>query len=163
MKELCLSSPKRGTSIKKARKCLESPKKVALSEDQALAMMIDANLSTHQYNVIRDRVKEINKKMYPPYYKVKGAKLLCYPSDINVTETCAEIKLQSLLDHTITRLCKAQEEVLKSVTDLSGLAIIVKWCCDGAEQVRYKQKFTEEQSNDESLFSISMVPIQLYS
>ena len=30
-----------------------------------------------------------------------------------------------------------------------------------AEQTRYKQKFSEEQCSDESLFSISMVPIQI--
>ncbi|KAJ8875909.1 hypothetical protein PR048_023816 [Dryococelus australis] len=57
----------------------------------------------------------------------------CYPSDINVTETHAEIKLQSLVDHTITRLCKVQD-VLKTITDMRSIDIFVKWGSDGAEQ-----------------------------
>ena len=32
----------------------------------------------------------------------------------------------------------------------------MKWGYDGAEQNRYKQKFSEEQCSDESLFSISI-------
>ncbi|EZA51186.1 hypothetical protein X777_10254 [Ooceraea biroi] len=80
VKELCVASPKR---------------------DQALAIIVDADLSTHQYNVIRQQVKNINSKLYPPYYKVKEAKQLCYPSGITLTEISAEVKLQSLIDHTV--------------------------------------------------------------
>lgn len=163
VRELCQYSPRRGTTIKKARKCVLNPKQSSLSEDQALALMVDANLSTHQYNVIRQQTNKIHHNIYPAYHKIKAAKQLCYPSDINITETFAEIKLQSLMDHTINRLCKVQEEVLKSIKDLKTLNIIVKWGCDGAEQNRYKQKFTGETCSDESLFSISMVPIQIYS
>ncbi|GBM84800.1 hypothetical protein AVEN_217788-1 [Araneus ventricosus] len=100
--------------------------------------------------------------MYPAYHKIKAAKQLCYPSDVNVTETFAEIKLQSLMDHTIMRLCKVQD-VLKSTRDLRTLDIIVKWDCDGTGRSRYKQKFSSENYSDESLFSISMVPFQIYS
>lgn len=163
VKELCLFSPRRGTVLKKARKYLESSKPVGLSPDQALALMVDANLSTHQYRTIREQVKGINKKIYPPYYTVKAAKQLCYPSGINVTETYAEIELQSLMDHTIIRLCKVQEDVLKTISNLKSLDIIVKWGCDGAEQSKYKQKFSEEHCSDENLFSISIVPIQMNS
>ncbi|GBN57958.1 hypothetical protein AVEN_268673-1 [Araneus ventricosus] len=99
--------------------------------------------------------------MYPAYHKIKVAKQLCYPSDVNVTETCAEIKLQSLMDHATMRLCKVQEDVLKSVRDLRTLDIIVKWGCEGAEQSRYKQKFSSENCSYQSLFHISMVPIHL--
>ncbi|GBL72728.1 hypothetical protein AVEN_127961-1 [Araneus ventricosus] len=101
--------------------------------------------------------------MYPAYHKIKAAKQLCYPSDVNVTETSAEIKLQSLIDQTIMRLCKAQEDVLKSIRDLRTLDIIVKWSCYMSEQSRYKQKFSSENCSDENLYSISMVPIQIYS
>lgn len=161
VKELCAFSPRRGTRIKKARRCFESIKREGLSADKAVALIVDANLSVHQYNTIRQQANEINNKMYPPYHKVKAAKQLCYPCDISVTETRAEVKLQSLMDHTITRLCKAQEEVLTTIGDLQSMEIIVKWGCDGAEQTKYKQKFSEEHCSDESLFSISIVPIQL--
>lgn len=128
-----------------------------------MALIVDANLSTHQYGIIREQSKVINRNLYPPYYRVKTAKQLCYPSEIDVSETHAEVKLQSLMDHTILRLCKVQEEVLKAIKELRNLDIVVKWGCDGAEQNRYKQKFSESHSSDESLFSISMVPIQMYA
>lgn len=163
VKELCLFSPRRGTNIKKARKIMATQRTDGLSADQALALIIDANLSTHQYRLIRQRTQHINKNMYPSYYKIKQAKQLCYPEEMSFTETLAEIKLQSLMDHTIKRLLKAQEEVLQTISELKILNIVVKWGCDGAEQVRYKQKFSDVNSSDESLFSISMVPIQLYS
>ncbi|KAK9680914.1 hypothetical protein QE152_g38725 [Popillia japonica] len=72
--------------------------------------------------------------------KVQAATRLCHPDDIRVSETYAEVKLQSLMDHTVTRLCKAQEEVIKAVNNLKTINIIVKWGCDGAEQNYYKQK-----------------------
>ena len=89
--------------------------------------------------------------------------MLCYPNDITITETSAEISLQSLLEHTVTRLCEVQEDVLKTLPDVvSNIDIAIKWGCDGAQQSVYRQKFSNGQSTDESLFSISMVPIQIY-
>ncbi|GBO01153.1 hypothetical protein AVEN_64229-1 [Araneus ventricosus] len=95
--------------------------------------MVDSNLSAHQYKVIRQQTNKIHKNMDPAYHKMKAAKQLCYPSDVNVTEIFAEIKLESLMDHIIMRLCKVLEDVLKSIRDLRSLDIIVKWDCDGAE------------------------------
>lgn len=103
-------------------------------------MIVDANLSTHQYNLVREKARIVDSQMYPSYYKVQAATRLCHPDDIRVSETYAEVKLQSLMDHTVTRLCKAQEEVIKAVNNLKTINIIVKWGCDGAEQNYYKQK-----------------------
>ncbi|GBO38284.1 hypothetical protein AVEN_22709-1 [Araneus ventricosus] len=107
VKELCDFSPKRGTTIKKKRgRVFQAQSKI----DQVLALTVDTNLLTHQYKVIRQQTNKMHKNMYPAYHKIKAAKQLCYPSDVNVTETFAEIKLQSLIDHTIMRLCKVQED-----------------------------------------------------
>ncbi|GBN09182.1 hypothetical protein AVEN_186924-1 [Araneus ventricosus] len=60
VKELCDFSPRRGTTMKKASKRFSSPKQSSLSEDHAL--MVDANLSTHQYKVnFRKKLKRRNK------------------------------------------------------------------------------------------------------
>ncbi|GBL86784.1 hypothetical protein AVEN_96024-1 [Araneus ventricosus] len=101
VKELWDFSPRRGTIIKKARKRFSSPKQSCLSENQVLALMVDSNSSTHQYKVIRQQTNKIHKNMHPAYHKIKAAKQLCYSSDVNVTETFADVKLQSLIDHTI--------------------------------------------------------------
>lgn len=164
VKELTVASPRRGTIIKKARMS-DHQTPGEFSADQALALIVDANLSTHQYNLIRTHAKNKNNKLYPAYYKVKEAKKLCYPTEINITETSAEIQLQTLIDHTVLRLCKAQQEVLETFYSSKkiNLNIIIKWGCDGAEQNKYRQKFSAENCTDESLFSICMVPLQIYS
>ncbi|KAF2897852.1 hypothetical protein ILUMI_08323 [Ignelater luminosus] len=112
-------------------KDIKKPK--SLSSDRALAIMVDANLSACQYNVIRQEVKDINPKLYPAYQVVKEAKKARYPRGITVTEVGAKTELQSLVDHTIRRLCVVQEDVLRTLTLLQErLSAIIKWGCDGA-------------------------------
>ncbi|GBM48339.1 hypothetical protein AVEN_106537-1 [Araneus ventricosus] len=109
VKELCFNcsckeffSQKRNNNKKKLGRVFQAQKKQScLSEDQVLALMVDSNLSTHQYKVIRQQTNKIYKKMYPAYQTIQAARQLCYPSDVNVTETFAEIKLQSPNDCTI--------------------------------------------------------------
>lgn len=88
VRELSNASFKRGTLIKKARKSFLQ-KQGVLSADQALAMILDANLSIYQYNIIHQQVKVINNKLYPSYYVIQKAKQSCYPLEINITETSA--------------------------------------------------------------------------
>ncbi|KAG5880333.1 hypothetical protein JTB14_017936 [Gonioctena quinquepunctata] len=107
VEELCRFSPRRETGMLN-----KGPKTKWLSNDQALALIIDANLSTHQYDIIRKRMEEINELKYPPYHEVETAEQLCYSNQLNVTETHAEVKLQSSMDYTIERLCTVQEEVI---------------------------------------------------
>ena len=86
------------------------------------------------------------------------------PRNILITDISAEVKLQEILDHTINRICKVQEEVLNNVADQEyRYKLVTKWGCDGSsDQSRYKQGFSEGGSGiDDSLFSISLVPLQL--
>ena len=133
-----------------------------MSPDQALALLIDANLSSNQYNIFRNRAKQFNCELYPLYHKVVEAKKMCYPSDITVNETSAEIPVQPLIDHTVRRICLSQKDVLATVDTIDTLTCIMKWGCDGSEQIKYKQKSTTDDCCDGNLFSISMVPIQIY-
>lgn len=158
--ELASASPERGSKIKKARiSSSNSPPKLA--PDQALALLIDANLSSNQYNIVRDQAKNHSCTLYPPYYVVKEAKRLCYPKDIIITEVSAEVSVQSLINHTVARLCVGLEGILRTLSNVKTLNIIVKWGCDGAEQVNYRQKYMDKHSSDDSMFSVSMVPIQM--
>lgn len=125
-------------------------------------MIIDANLSTHQYNIIREQGNSIVRNMYPSYHTVKQTREQCYPTDISGTETVVDIKLQSLIDHTIQRLCITQKDGFETFQNAEDLTFLMKWGCDGAQQSRYKQKFSSEDESDASLFSFSLVPIQLY-
>lgn len=53
-----------------------------------------------------DNAKELGSLIYPSYYILRQAKEACYPLEdsISITEINAEIKLHSLLDHTVHRL-----------------------------------------------------------
>ncbi|GBM68083.1 hypothetical protein AVEN_66748-1 [Araneus ventricosus] len=126
--------------------------------------MVDNGLPTRQYQRIREQAENLNFKLYPPYHKVKESKQLCYPHGISVTETSAEITLQTLVDHTVSRIChiKFVTEKLRLSTNTT-FEVIMKRVCDGSEQNRYKQKFSEDIFSDESHFSICVVPLQINS
>lgn len=73
-----------------------------------------------------------------------------------VTETRAEIQLQTILDKTAQRLVEAQEKVLKTLPELSSLTFISKWGCDGSSgHNAYKQKLVNAEDTDECLFVFS--------
>ncbi|GBM30250.1 hypothetical protein AVEN_26159-1 [Araneus ventricosus] len=98
IKELSAASPNRGTTIKTALISF-------LQKQQALVLMVDNGLSSRQYQRIREQAENLNCKLYPPYHKVKESKQLCYPHGISVTESSAEITLQALVDHSVSRIC----------------------------------------------------------
>lgn len=164
------NSPKRATRIKKA---LSSPKSVATkyTPEEALALYVDGRLTKHSYNLIRAGAKAHNADIYPAYNVIKQAKGACYPDkeSLSVSETVAEVKLQSLVDHTAKRLLVVQEDVLKQeACDLShDLKLIYKWGCDGSSgHSTYKQQFGGEGSalrTDSYLFAVCLVPLRLQS
>lgn len=131
-KKFATGSSKKGTHLKNA--LVRNNKPCGLSPDQALAIFIDTNLSKNQYQILRESVQHINPNLYPSYYKLQKAKERCYPADITITESSAEINLQSLLDHTLTRLCLSLKKELSGISDL---------CKSNATQNTYKQKFIQ--------------------
>lgn len=133
-----------------------------MSGKEALAMIIDAKLSRHQYAIIRSK----DKMKFPSYEKVLKAKQECYPNKDNIviTSTHAEVKLQALLDHTVSRLLVLQKDVLKTLNSekLENIVMISKWGFDGfSGNNEYKQKFELDDCSDSSVFMSSLVPIQL--
>lgn len=132
-----------------------------LTPFQALKVFVEADLTRRQYEIIRAS----NPKHYPCYDLLLKAKQECYPpkTALRVTATCAEINLQCLMDHTIQRLSIYLEEVLSTLNEIErkSLTIIYKWGCDGSQQARYKQKFSEDAESDASIFLSSFVPLQI--
>ena len=64
---------------------------------------------------------------------------------MKITGAAAEVSLQALLDHTITRLLSAIENVLASANLTSELTMFFKWGCDGSSgHSAYKQRFQRE-------------------
>lgn len=44
-----------------------------MSADEALSMMVDVDLSTHQYQIIRQRINKFVKNLLPSYDRIKEA------------------------------------------------------------------------------------------
>ncbi|XP_024875226.1 uncharacterized protein LOC112456728 [Temnothorax curvispinosus] len=165
VKEVTTSSPTRASKYKAAFQATSNVA-IPMSDDAALSVVVEAKLTKNQYSLIRQSMKEHHCNLYPPYDKVSQAKVRCYPprSDVTITETSAEVKLQALLNHTAERILLVQNDVIKSLLQetVKHMNLICKWGCDGSSgQSEYKQKFANENSSDEHVFLTSLVPLQL--
>ncbi|KAG5886038.1 hypothetical protein JTB14_000017 [Gonioctena quinquepunctata] len=137
-----------------------------LTEDKALSLLTEAKLTMFQYNIIRSNALEESCNLYPNYEFVIKAKKKCYPDNILITESSAEIQLQSLLDHTIKRLGLALGDVFSGLTEikLDNIWLMSKWGCDGTSgQAEYKQSFEHSCTSDDSSFVSSLVPVRIIS
>lgn len=127
-----------------------------LTPTQALSVFIEASLTRQQYEIIQKAAKD----RFPCYSVIQKAKKYCYPpqESYRVTQTCAEIELKELVNHTVRRLMMYLEDVLVHLTDeeLSSLELIYKWGCDGSQQAQYKQKFENSNDSDANIFQSSL-------
>ncbi len=145
---------------------LKSTSENTLSPDQALSVLVENRFPKRTYQGIRNIAKENNCKLYPSYKEVMTAKHRCYPptNTFSVSESCTEVKLQALLNHTANRILLLQENVFATLPPeiANNLTLYCKWGCDGSSgQSVYKQKFSEDGKCDDNIFFTSMVPLQL--
>lgn len=111
-----ISSPKRITKVKRLLCSPESEKSPCLTEDQALALIINTRSSKSTYLAYRMAAKSCKSNLYPSWNKILAAKSKCYPEPGKVIagDIGAEIDLQALLNLTALRLCILQKDVLES-------------------------------------------------
>jgi len=90
--------------------------------DEVLSLLMEANLSKHQYFLIRSYVNsKTSFDLFPSYGQLLKAKKLTYPDKITVSESKSEVELQSLVDHTARRIVKLQHDVLElEIGDLTA-------------------------------------------
>lgn len=159
LKEL-MSTPTRAKKYRKAFKSSEKQVSVRKhSPQEALAIFVEGDFTRRQWEILHGA----NKNIYPCYSLLQKAKKECYPEEIIVTETHIGVQLQSLLDHTSSRLYKYLAEVIETCTksERENLELILKWGCDGSQQSQYKQKFQDVSNNDGNIFQSSLVPLRL--
>ncbi|CAH1107124.1 unnamed protein product [Psylliodes chrysocephalus] len=65
------------------------------SVEEALALITNAKLTTAQYKQIRKEAKKRKCNIYPSYNIILAAKKNCYPKNININETSAQVPLQN--------------------------------------------------------------------
>ena len=135
-----------------------------LTDEEALSVFIDLDLTKAHYFYMRKVKNERNCSIFPPYCKVQGIKQICYPpsSAIEITNTHAKIlELQDLFDHTVARILTIDSVYC---IEFKHLLLYSKWGCVGSSgQIQYKQKLPEESEiiSDANLFTSSLVPIKL--
>lgn len=157
-----MESPTRATKI---RKSINLHQEIVIvkkhTPEEALSIFVEGDFTRRQWEIIQSASKNI----YPCYSLIQKAKKQCYPREeaIRVTETCIEVQLQALLDHTVSRLMKYLTEVIESCTkkEKENLEIILKWGCDGSQQSQFKQKFQNTTDSDANIFQSSLVPLRL--
>ncbi|KAF2901834.1 hypothetical protein ILUMI_04352 [Ignelater luminosus] len=126
-----------------------------------------------QYEVIRHG----NKNFYPSYSTLQKAKKECYPPKeaLRVIETCTEVRVQHLLDYSVSRLFTYLEEVLETLNEheFNTLELRSKWGCHGSQQAQsfesvlhlsYKlpvKKWQLRSKNDKSVVKERKAKIQL--
>ncbi|CAH1109640.1 unnamed protein product [Psylliodes chrysocephalus] len=108
--EITNTSPKHVSKYRAAYK--KSPRQATYVRGNAIAVLVDTKLSRHQYPIIRSTPEK-----FPSYKIVQAAKKECYPrlENIKITSTCAEVSLQSLLNHTLERFLSIVEPVKSSL------------------------------------------------
>lgn len=157
------SSPTRAKRYRKVINTTHEPKIKKYTPDEALRIFIEGGFTRKQWELLHNATKGI----FPCYTLIREAKKLCYPRPeaVRVTETCVEVVLQDLLDHTAKRLCLYLEDVLQNCTteELENLELISKWGCDGSHQTAYQQKFLDSSHDDSNIFQSSLVPLRLQS
>jgi len=132
-------------------------KKNLLPVEKALALFYDLDLSVRQYNLLRSIVNSTSEDFFPSYYSLKTYADSLLPSPITVSDICAEVPLQPLLNKTaegIANFCDINQN-LKATLEC-------KWGFDGSSgHSAYKQSFVDESSTDEFMFVVALVPLRL--
>lgn len=83
------------------------------------------------------------------------AKKRCYPLNVSVTETKAEVLLQTTLNHTSARITLAKHRINQNFKQevVQNITFISKWGFDGSSGMReYKQSFLGRISSDSNDF-----------
>lgn len=155
------------------KSAIKSPMVIVKSPEEALAFLLDNNLSKDVYINIRLTSKASSADIWPSYNMVREAKSYCRPpkDSIFIDESSAECRLQPLLYHTTTRIVNMQEEVIlqnaatSNAKDIEAI-IIYSWGFDGSTGYsQYKQRYTETGNDnnfsDNNLFAITCIPLRL--
>lgn len=161
------SSPTTARKMLKAYKKSLSDTQRAMTKDEALAMIIDNDVTVSSYKHMRALALDLKHDIYPSYTAILEAKKDCYPEKdgIIITETMAEVKLQQLLDHTASRLLINNNNLEECTNEeLIDISVTYKWGFDGSTgHSQYKQRYSDGStlSNDSSIFFTSIVPIKM--
>ncbi|KAF0307092.1 hypothetical protein FJT64_021505 [Amphibalanus amphitrite] len=135
--------------------------------EEALALMVDLDLTTAQYNSMRLSAVERGCQLYPAFKKVAKAKArpcACHdrrPSQFYLMRPRWSYSHYWTTLATAARLVQLQGPVLESLADAAPihLTLYCKWGMDGSSgHSQYKQASVR---HDDQLFATTLVPLRL--
>lgn len=137
-------SPHRPSKVRKLLDTSTSIKKKTPNE--ALSFLLDNSLTKNIYINMRLEARSCGTNIWPLYNDVRDAKAQCRPPKevVMISETVAEVPLQSLLNHTVQRIVNLQEIIHQSMssTDFTEIDVVLtcSWGFDGSTgHLAYKQ------------------------
>lgn len=162
-----LVSPSKGRETVKRIRRSEGQK--PYTPEEALAFMIDHDLSTRKYKSMYDEFKARGYDILPPPHKVDQVKKECYPAaPIELSDRTASVPLDSLLNHTAERALKVNTDVVQKYMESRNLnevnvQMIASWGFDGSgNQSQYKQRLDDKSTDDDhSLFATTLIPLKI--
>nr|CAI5826934.1 unnamed protein product [Callosobruchus analis] len=126
--------PGRAKKYRKAFTESQNEQKRQLAPEEALSMFVEAGVIRKQYEIIRNT----NNTYFPCYSILQQAKKDCYSVQeaYRITETCAEVNLQDVLNHTATRPLLSLQEIVQNLVEMdrNTLLLTCKWGCDGSHK-----------------------------
>ena len=141
---------------------------VKMSGEEALSLVLDADLSKGQYSAVRTCSKGHKADIFPPYNFIVEEKKAVFPIEaISVSEKCAEVSLQILLDQNSNRLFQLLERtadpVLVDIPDGAVLEFHHKYGSDGSgDHSTYQQGFEDAPATqDQCVLLTALSSLQL--
>ena len=139
---------------------------VKANTDEALAIIIQLDLSQRQYKTLRNILKTRNAPILPCYDLVLEAKKRCVPPGLeHVRPGVIEIPLQSVLDHQTSRLLAVRkdlaETIINMVEEFESAKFEFHFKYGGDASTDYKQYNTKDDLNHRSLYCTHLVPVLL--
>lgn len=145
------------------------PKKV--SHLDALALIINNNLTVIAYEEIRELTKKYGANIFPCYKTLQSFKKTIEPDNITVTDTKASVPLKDLTHNTSERLIESiKSGIIETLTyhnldqnEELEATLICSWGMDGTTgQSQYHQADSDGNAvKDTALFAASMAALKL--
>ena len=163
IKSVVSASPGTVDTLHKVVKKKMPPVLTSYSPSEAFAMILDTKITVEAYKLLRSGAIQHHVNLYPNYHRVLEAKKQTYLSDIKISEIECSVNLQSLLNHTATRIVKCLDP--SKLSDFKNFQLWVKYGMDGSSGQNIVKQPVEEANRSEyshsQIFMVSLVPLKI--
>ncbi|XP_062538769.1 uncharacterized protein LOC134207057 [Armigeres subalbatus] len=138
-----------------------------MSDEETFEYFLDCDMSKYVY----EQTHKKNPARFPTYKVIQKMKAICSPplDSIEKTATKIQVRIQSLMQHTVERIVKSLKHEINQYMDENNqdfveMVLLSSWGMDGSTGYsQYHQSFPgTNQQDDSDVFSVTTTPIHLY-